>query len=170
VAGVPLWLWLARRLSKHRAWALGMLLACTAFAVAPLLGPGQVWLFAAVCVVTGFALGADVVLPAAVQADVIDVDTAASGQERAGLYLGLWALATKLAFAGAVGIAFPLLAFAGYDPGAGIRSEGGLVALGLLYAGLPVALKLGAVALIWHFPLDKDELAAVARTIAAKRA
>ena len=169
VAGVPLWLWLARRLSKHRAWALGMLLASAAFAVAPLLGPGQVWLFAAVCVVTGFALGADVVLPAAVQADVIDVDTAASGQERAGLYLGLWALATKLAFAGAVGIAFPLLALAGYDPGAGIRTEGGLAALGLLYAGLPVALKIGAVALIWRFPLDKDELAAVAATIAARR-
>jgi Na+/melibiose symporter-like transporter len=145
-----------------------MLLACVAFAVAPFLGAGQVALFAVVCVVTGFALGADVVLPAAVQGDVIDVDTAASGQERAGLYLGLWALATKLAFAGAVGLAFPLLAASGYDPGLGLKSESGLLMLGLLYAGLPVLLKLVAVALIWNFPLSREDMADVARRIAAK--
>jgi len=170
VGGVPLWLWLARRTSKHRAWALGMVLASAAFAAAPFLGPGQVGLFAAVCVLTGFALGADVVLPAAVQADVIDVDTAASGQERAGLYLGLWALATKLAFAGAVGLAFPLLSAAGYDPGAGQRSEGGLLMLGLLYAGLPVLLKLAAIALVWNFPLDREEMTSVAARIASRSA
>ncbi len=170
VAGVPFWLWLARRTSKHRAWALGLVLACAAFVVAPFLGPGQIGLFAAVCVVTGLALGADVVLPAAVQGDVIDVDTAASGQERAGLYLGLWALATKLAFAGAVGIAFPVLAASGYDPGNAIRTDSGLFMLGLLYAALPVLLKLGAIALIWNFPLDKAELERVANRIAAQKA
>jgi len=168
VAGVPFWLWLARRTTKHRAWALGMLLACLGFAAAPFLGPSEIALFAAVCVVTGLALGADVVLPAAVQGDVIDVDTAASGQERAGLYLGLWALATKLAYAGAVGLAFPLLAMAGYDPGAGIRTEAGLLTLGLLYAALPVLLKLIATAMIWNFPLDRAELAEIARSIGAR--
>lgn len=168
VAGVPFWLWLARRTSKHRAWALGMVLACLGFAAAPFLGAGDVALFGAVCVVTGLALGADVVLPAAIQGDVIDVDTAATGQERAGLYLGLWALATKLAFAGAVGFAFPLLALAGYDPGAGIRTQDGLLMLGLLYAALPVALKLVATALIWNFPLDRAELVDIARTISAR--
>ena len=107
IAGVPLWLWLARRFSKHRAWALGMILACAAFAFAPFLGPGDVIAFGAVVVVTGFALGADVVLPASMQADVIEVDAAISGEERAGLYLSIWALATKLALAGAVGHRLP---------------------------------------------------------------
>jgi Na+/melibiose symporter-like transporter len=166
VAGVPFWLWLARRTSKHRAWALGMTLACVAFLAAPLLGPGQVAAFAVICVATGLALGADVVLPAAIQGDVIDVDTAATGQERAGLYLGFWALATKLAFAGAVGVAFPVLAAFGYDPAANLRSDGGLVALGLLYAGLPVILKIGAVALVWNFPLGEREAAMTTKAIA----
>jgi Na+/melibiose symporter-like transporter len=168
VAGVPFWLWLAKRQSKHRAWALGMILACVAFAAAPFLGPGDVAAFAAVCVLTGLALGADVVLPSAVQADVIDVDTAATGQERAGLYLGLWALATKLAFAGAVGLAFPILSLAGYDPGAGVKTEAGLTMLGLLYAGLPVILKIGAIALVWRFPLDREALRDVSARIAAR--
>lgn len=168
VLGVPFWLWLAGRSSKHRAWGWGMLLAVASFAAAVFLREGDVFAFGVVCVLTGLALGADVVLPASIQADVIDVDTAETGSERAGLYLGLWALATKLAFAGAVGLAFPLLGAAGFDPAAGIRSENGLLMLGLLYAGLPCLLKLGAIALVWNFPLDREALATVEARIAAR--
>jgi Na+/melibiose symporter-like transporter len=167
VIGVPFWLWLARRTSKHRAWALGMGAACLAFLGALALGPGDIAVFAVICVLTGLALGADVVLPAAIQADVIDIDTAATGQERAGLFLGLWALAGKLALAAGVGIAFPLLALAGFDPGAGVRTEAGLSALTGLYAGLPVLLKLGAIALVWNFPLDRAAQVQAAARIGA---
>lgn len=155
VAGVPFWLWLARRTSKHMAWVVGMVLACVTFGAAVFLGEGQVAAFAVVCVLTGLALGADVVLPASMQGDVIDVDLAATGAERAGLYLGLWALATKLAFALAIGIAFPVLALAGFDPGSGIKTPEGLTALALLYAGLPVVLKLGAIWLMLGFRIDE---------------
>ncbi|MHB2166150.1 MFS transporter [Alsobacter sp. R-9] len=169
VAGVPLWLLLARRLSKHRAWAIGMLTACAAFAFAPLLGEGQVWAFALICVVTGFTLGADVVLPASIQADVIDVDTAATGEERSALYLSLWALATKLALAGAVGLAFPVLGAAGFDPAANRVEASGLMMLGLLYAAVPVVLKLGAVWAMWRFPLDAGVHDRLQATIEARR-
>ena len=165
VAGVPFWLWLARRTSKHRAWCIGMVTACAAFASAPFLGPGDVTAFALICVFTGLTLGADVVLPASIQADVIDVDTAATGEERSALYLSLWALATKLALAGAVGIAFPLLGAAGFDPAAGRLEASGLTMLGLLYAGLPVVLKFGAIAAMWNFPLDEQTQRALQTTI-----
>jgi len=154
LVGMPFWLWLAKQTSKHRSWSYAMLLACTAFIFAPFLPPKADALFLAVCIVTGFSVGADLVLPASLQADVIDVDTAASGEQRSGIYLAIWGLATKLALALAVGIAFPLLAFSGYDPGAGIRSDFGILMLGLLYAGVPVVLKLTAITLMWNFPLD----------------
>lgn len=168
VLGVPFWFWLAGRTSKHRAWSWGMLLAVICFSGAVFLREGDLIAFGIVCVMTGLALGADVVLPASIQADVIDIDTAATGNERAGLYLGLWALATKLAFAGAVGLAFPLLSAAGFDPSAGIRTDRGLIMLGLLYAGLPVLLKLGAIALVWNFPLDQAALRDVEAQIARR--
>lgn len=168
VAGVPFWLAVARRTSKHRAWAFGMLLATLGFVGAPFLGPGDIAAFAAICVVTGLALGADVMLPAAIQADVIDIDTARSGEERSGLYLALWALATKLALAAAVGLAFPVLGAFGFDPAKGLRTPEGLTALALLYAGLPVLLKTAAIALMWRFPLDERALAEVAARIAAR--
>lgn len=152
--GMPFWLHLAKVHGKHRSWCFAMLLACAAFIFAPFLPPGAEAAFLVICVATGFAVGADLVLPASLQADVIDVDTAASGEQRSGIYLAIWGLATKLALALAVGIAFPVLSLTGYDPGAGIRTEAGLLTLAILYAGVPVALKLCAIWLMWDFPLD----------------
>lgn len=168
ILGVPLWLWLASRYGKHRPWCVAMLIACSAFGVAAFLGPGDAPIFAVICIVTGFALGADLVLPASLQADVIDVDTARSGEQRSGLYLAVWGLATKLALALAVGIAFPILAASGYDPSADLREPGGLAMLAFLYAGLPVLLKLAAIALMWRFPLDAVEQETLRKSIAAR--
>lgn len=163
--GMPFWLQVAKSKSKHRSWCYAMLVACTAFIFAPLLGPGSEAGFLVICVTTGFAVGADLVLPASMQADVIDVDTAASGEQRSGIYLAVWGLATKLSLALAVGIAFPLLAIAGYDPGMNIRTETGLLTLALLYAAAPVALKLAAIRLMWNFPLDAGRQAELAAAI-----
>lgn len=154
IAGMPLALAAARRLGKHRAWCIAMLFTCAVFAFAPLIGQGNWIAFGALALATGLTLGFDLALPAAIQADVIDVDTAASGEQRSALYFAAWSLATKLALALAVGIAFPLLAAFGFEAG-GQNDAKALAALAILYAWVPVALKLVAVALMWNFPLDE---------------
>ena len=161
VVAIPGWVWLSRRISKHRVWVGSMTLACTTFVWVPLLGAGDIWLFAVVCVVSGFAVGADLVLPAAIQADVVDVDTADTGEQRTGLYFALWSLATKLSLALAAGVAFPLLAIVGFQadtaPGTeSLNTSGSLFAVSMLYAGLPVILKLPALVLMWKFPLSRE--------------
>jgi glycoside/pentoside/hexuronide:cation symporter, GPH family len=155
VAGVPLALACARRMGKHRAWCTAMIANCVVFAFAPLIGEGNVYAFAAVSVLTGLALGFDLSLPAAIQADVIDVDTASSGEQRSGFYFAIWSLTTKLSLALAVGIAFPLLALFGFEPGSQANDGTALLALAVIYAWVPVALKACAVALMWNFPLDE---------------
>ena len=89
-------------------------------------------------------------------------------EQRSGLYFATWGLATKLALALAVGVAFPLLGWAGFDPGAGLRSTG-LATLGFLYAGLPIVLKLAAIAMMWNFPLDVVAQATLRAKIEASR-
>jgi glycoside/pentoside/hexuronide:cation symporter, GPH family len=157
IAGVPLALWSAKRLGKHRAWSLAMIVTAIVFAFAPLIGEGQVILFAALSVVTGLGLGFDLALPAAIQADVIDVDTASSGEQRSAIYFAAWSLTTKLSLALAVGIAFPLLAYFGFEAGSTQNSDDALFALAAIYAWLPVALKLAAITIMWGFPLDESE-------------
>jgi Na+/melibiose symporter-like transporter len=62
-------------------------------------------------------------------------------------------MAQKLGNAAAVGVGLPLLESFGYAPG----GAQGLDALVLLYAVVPVLLKLLAVALVWRFPIDAAE-------------
>lgn len=154
IGGVPSAAWAAGRFGKHRAWCMAMIAACIAFVFAPLLPAGSFLTFGVICALTGLMLGFDLSLPPAIQADVIDADTDRSGEQRSGLYFAAWGLATKLSLAAGVGLIFPLLAAFGFQPGTQNDAEA-LFALAVLYAWIPIALKLAAIALMWNFPLDE---------------
>ncbi len=166
IAGVPIWLRISKRLGKHRTWCIAMILALPVFLLVLLLGDGDVWWFAIICVLTGLTLGADLTLPASIQADVIDIDTAATGEQRSGLYFAFWGLATKASLALGVGLAFPLLSWAGFDAQTDNTSSA-LLTLALLYGGLPVLLKALAIGLMWNFPLDETRQIELRRKIEA---
>lgn len=164
ITAIPLWVWLSRRHGKHRVWCWAMLMACAAFVWVPFLQPGDVGLFLIVCLITGFALGADLALPPAMQADVIDLDTLRTGQRRAGLFFALWSMSTKLALAAAVGVAFPALAWFGFEPAPG-NAPGAIMALAVIYAVVPTVLKLAAVLVIWNHPITAQRQATVRRRL-----
>ncbi|MGL5987485.1 MAG: MFS transporter [Burkholderiales bacterium] len=137
---LPLWVWLGNRIGKPAAWLLSMGLGCLAFVWAALLGAGDGWQYACVCLLSGLALGADLALPPALLADVIPP------QQRGatGSYFGYWSLLAKLSLALAAGLALPLLALLDYQPG----GSSGLAALSWVYALLPCGLKCLAAALL----------------------
>lgn len=149
-AGMPLWVRCAAVLGKARAWLLSMVMALTAFVWAYVLGPGDAWAFAAVCVLSGLAFGADLALPASLLADVIDDDAGGAGRPD-GAYFGLWHLLEKLALALAAGIALPLLQALDYVPGS---VAGPVLALSAVYALLPCAIKVLAAAGLWLAALE----------------
>jgi Na+/melibiose symporter-like transporter len=139
-AGLPLWVWLARRVGKGRAWFAAMIVSIAAFIWAFLLGPDSTLAYLAICVLSGLGLGADLALPPSLLADVIDADEARGAGRNEGAYFGLWSLATKMNLALAAGIALPLLQGFGYAPRAE-NSPQALVVLAAVYALLPCALK-----------------------------
>jgi Na+/melibiose symporter-like transporter len=169
VAGVPLWLRLSYRIGKHRAWAGSMLWACMVFVWVPLLGLGDFWPFLLICCLSGLALGADLALPASIQADVVDLDRLESGRRRTGLFFAAWSMVSKLSLALAVGIAFPVLDLIGFEAG-GQNTGTALFGLGALYGLLPVAIKLAATALVWNFPLGAGTHDDLRRRLAAQQA
>jgi Na+/melibiose symporter-like transporter len=128
-----------------------MVLSVVGFFWAFALGPGDAAAFAAVCSLSGLALGADLALPPSILADVIDHDRRGAGARTQGAYFGLWNLVTKLNLALAAGIALPVLALLGYEPAAATRS---VLALGVMYALVPSALKLAAAAALWFAPVE----------------
>ena len=164
VATIPAWLWLSGWIGKHRTWCWAMIATSAAFVWAPFLAPGNVLAFGVICAVTGMGLGADLALPPALQADVVDFDTLKTGRQRAGLFFALWGMATKLALALAVGISFPVLDYFGFDP-AGGSSAAGLLSLAVIYAAVPVVLKIVSIGLVWNFPITAARHALIRRRI-----
>ena len=140
-ASLPLWVRLAARLGRALAWLGAMGLAMVAFAWASLLGAGDLWAYAFICLASGLALGADLTLPAAIAADL------GERQGQAGACFGIWNFVAKLNLALAAGLALPLLALLGYEPGGGE----GLAALTYAYALLPLGFKALAGALLWRW-------------------
>ncbi len=148
VVSLPAWLRVIARLGQPRAWLLGMGLAVAAFGWAAALGAGDRIGFLAVCIASGAALGADLAIPGALLAGVIQRAGLAGRAE--GAFFGWWNAATKLNLALAAGLALPLLQALGYAPGQ--RDPQALQALTVAYCLLPCVLKLGAAALLYrHF-------------------
>ena len=135
---IPLWVRLVARIGLALTWLVGMALAVAVFIWAATLGAGDVVPFLIVCALSGIALGTDLTLPSAMLAGLIG-QLGERGQ-REGAYFGWWSFATKLNLALAAGLALPLLALFGYEPGA--RDPAALQTLTIAYCLLPCALKL----------------------------
>ncbi len=151
-AGLPGWVWLARRFGKVNAWLVGMGVSIAAFIWAFSLGPDGTVEYFVICVMSGLGLGADLALPPSILADVIDDDEKRGLGRSEGAYFGLWNLATKMNLALAAGIALPLLGAFGYAPRTAKRVDALLILAGV-YALLPCALKaLAAAMLFWRSP------------------
>ena len=151
---IGLWLRAVGRWGLARTWALGMGLSVAVFGWVLTLGAGDTLAFVVVCVLSGAALGADLVLPPALLNGLIH-EVGHRGR-REGAYLGWWSFATKLNLALAAGLALPLLAWLGYVPGQ--TDVAGVQALSLAYGLLPCVLKLAAGSLLYLFFIRKDPL------------
>ncbi len=164
---VPVWVAWANKIGKHPAWVMGILLACVFFVGAPFIDATNADWFWLVVVVTGFATGADLALPAAMNADVIEWDELEHGVRRPGLFFALWGTATKLSYALAIGIAFPLLEAGGFSAGAD-NDAPALGWLALLYAGPAILFKLAALWVMRGYPINEQRHAEIRAAIAGR--
>lgn len=149
-ASAPLWARLAATIGPKPALLTGMGLAAGSFLFVLTLGPGDLALFALICVISGAGMGADLtLLPAIFSRRMADLSPdAAQG-------FGLWAFVTKATLALAALIVFPTLDAAGFAAGPD-NAPRALTTLIVLYAGIPSALKLIAMALLALTPLKES--------------
>ena len=139
----PVWSRAAQRFGAKRVLLAGMVLAIASFLWAATLGAGDTVAFAVICLASGAALGADMVLLPALFARRLGE----LGQGGEGAAFGLWSFVSKLSLALAAAVLLPALQAAGFVPGAE-NAPSALAALSALYALVPCALKVLAVALL----------------------
>ncbi|MEK0165398.1 MFS transporter [Phaeobacter sp. A36a-5a] len=143
---VPLWTRAAEKFGAREVLFPAMALAILAFISAAFLPPGAGLGFAAICIGSGAALGADmVILP------VLFSRALARAGLQAGQAFGLWSFAAKLALAAAAVLLLPLLQMSGFTPG-GENSAAALQTLTWAYAIIPCCIKLIAIAMVIRLP------------------
>jgi GPH family glycoside/pentoside/hexuronide:cation symporter len=172
---LPLWLWVARRLSKHVAYILGM----SFWAVVQLLifgvAPGQVSVVLALAVLAGISVSTAHVLPDAIFPDVIEWDELRTRSRREGIYYGVKNFVRKLAGALSIFLALQVLGWFGYQtPPVGAtqfaQSPATLAAIRVLIGPVGAVLLFSAVLVARFYPLTRERHARVRALLARRRA
>jgi Na+/melibiose symporter-like transporter len=171
LAGVPFWVRIANRIGKHRAYVAAFAVISAAHPCYLLLGRGDFWWMLPVTIATGFASGGfSQLLPNAMKADVIDVDTLESGESRAALYFSAWSFAQKLAGSAGPFLAMSGLALFGFDATHhGANSEGAMFGLRFLFSTFPSLFFLSGARLVWNHPITEERQRATRARIDARR-
>ncbi|MCP9484045.1 MFS transporter [Shimia sp. CNT1-13L.2] len=143
---IALWSMLARRFEARNVLVGAMTLAIFCFVWAAYLPAGASLSFAMICVASGLAAGADILLLPVLFSGVL-----ARAGLQAGQAFGLWAFANKMALALAAAFVLPILDASGFRSDQG-NSREAIETLTILYAVVPLGLKALAIGLVLLLP------------------
>jgi Na+/melibiose symporter-like transporter len=168
LVAVPVWLAISLRVGKHRAlMAAAAWLAVWSLPLA-LLREGDTTLLVANVVVRGSSFASIIFLANSIAADVIDVDTLESGEQRSGLFFAVWGMVIKLSLALGVVLATTLPALLGYEPAAEVVPPDVQERLMLVYGLVPAALMGVGSLFLRHFPITRERHDAVRAELEAR--
>ena len=155
--GVGLWGVVARKYGKRNAWVAGMITVLTAQPGYWFLGPGDLYWMVVFCILgigIGIGISSFSALPAAMEADVIDLDRLKTGEDRTGLFFSVWSLASKLVATLAAGFALNAVALFDFQAA---RDNGPtqILALRVVFVFLPIICYMGALCVMWKYPISE---------------
>ena len=156
---VPIWRTLAVRFGALKVWSWSMIMAIVVFVWAFFLSEGALVSFAIICLGSGAAYGADMVMPPTL---VAILGSRREKQDSFAQYYSLVSFLGKMALALATLLTFGLLELAAFVPNGSNNSET-LLFVSFLYAVLPCMLKVLALILVIRLqasPNTKDPLCA----------
>ncbi len=157
IAAVPFWVRISRRIGKHRAYLIAFFMLALAHPFYLLLGAGDFWWMLPITLTTGFAAGGfSQTLPNSMKADVIDLDTLETGENRAAQFFSAWSFAQKATASLGGAIALFGLGLVGFDATAGAaNSPDELFGLRFLFSTFPSLFFLTGAAIVWNYPITE---------------
>ena len=167
IACLPLWVWFGNRYGRHRAlfWGgFGYLLVQPLYL---LVAPGDFSQLLLVALVHGPLIPVIWVMPPALIADTIEYGMMKGGGDDAAIYMAVYNFMVKVAFAGGVGLALPLLGVLGFQPVGENDAQAiqGLVLVGLF---LPAITGIAGAALLYNYPINKRRHGVIRRWLSRK--
>jgi len=174
VIALPLWTWLARRLSKRRAYIIGMSFWAVVQLLIILVNPGQIGFILVLAVLAGLSVSTAHVLPDAIFPDVIEWDELRTRQRHEGIYYGAKNFVRKLTGAFSIFLALQVLGWFGYqappqDATQFSQSESTLLVIRFLTGPVGAALLISAIIVAWFYPLSRARHTRIRRLLARRQ-
>jgi GPH family glycoside/pentoside/hexuronide:cation symporter len=173
--GIPLWVYLANRFSKHRVLCFAYLGSAMVMTVGCLLihtlaNSFQVPLAIAMLMFNAFCTAGLVSLPSAILPDTLDLDVFRTGQQRSGLYFAVVGMGLKLAIGLGVAMAGLLISLTGFDMTPGVQAAAAIAPwVSVIALVIPTCLCATMSLLLWNFPLSRERHSVLLRAIARRQ-
>ena len=140
--GLPFVYMLASKYNKKRIWTLFIILACICFLPVVFLSNNSTTLFMVICIISGFCLSADLIIPSSIQADIIYKEQQKNKNVLVGKIYSVWSFIQKLSLALSAGVCLPLLGYFGFNPSE-VNTQ--LLPLSFAYGIIPIILRIPAI-------------------------
>jgi GPH family glycoside/pentoside/hexuronide:cation symporter len=172
---IPVWVWVAQKLDKRRAFILGTctwIIVLLGISALPADGIGLAYVLAAL---SGSGIASAYVLPWSMIPDIIENDQLQTGQRREGSYYAFASFFQKLATALALWGMGQALAATGYiTPDASgslpVQPDSAIQAIRFFTGPVPAILLLLAVAFAWGYPITRENHNDTLRFLAEREA
>ncbi len=170
---IPLWVWVARRLDKRRAFILGTVSWIVILLALSFLRSDQVMLAYVLAALSGSGIATAYVIPWAMVPDVVEHDELRTGQRREGSYYAFASFFQKLATGAAVWAMGQALYRAGYvtpTPGLPVPQQSSQVIQVIRWFMGPVPAVLLALSVLfaWFYPITREFHASLREQLAAR--
>ncbi|MBN2386473.1 MAG: MFS transporter [Anaerolineales bacterium] len=161
IAFIPVWVWVARKLDKRRAFILGSLTWVIVLLAISAIRADQVGLAYVLAALSGSGIATAYVLPWAMVPDIIEIDQARTGERREGSYYAFASFFQKLATGLAVWGMGQALAMANYitpTPGEPlpVQPEAAVNAIRVFMGPVPAVLLFLSVLFAWRYKVTRE--------------
>ena len=164
ILGVPFWTYLSKRFGKKRTWVTSLILSAFFFIFVLFLSKGDIHFFIIISCITGFCLGADLIIPPSIQADLSDVHLNKFKEDISGILFSLITFFNKLSFALASLFVFSILSYLNFEANEEINPETKIFII-CSYALTPIVLKCLSSFILMSFRITETDLKKIQKKI-----
>ena len=164
ILGVPFWTYVSKRFGKKRTWVTSLILSAFFFIFVLFLSKGDIHFFIIISCITGFCLGADLIIPPSIQADLSDVHLNKFKEDISGILFSLITFFNKLSFAIASLFVFSILSYLNFEANEEINPETKIFIM-CSYALTPIVLKCLSSFILMSFRITETDLKKIQKKI-----
>ncbi|MCX7027119.1 MAG: MFS transporter [Spirochaetes bacterium] len=171
IAFIPVWTAISKRIGKKWSFVIGMLEIAFSIMLIYIAGPtasmGTLYALIAVCGI-GFSTG--YALPWSIIPDAIDFDFLRTGENREGLYYGIWTFCSKLGQALSALIIGALLSLTKYDGTIALQNANAQLVIRLLFGPIGAFFYVAAAVVLVFYPITAKKHAEIRKQIEEREA